>query len=140
MLLREFTFTVKDNKYQVKIPNPGQLIQIETEKALVTNGIYRQIMLSSTVGATYALDVVDMHSYFSVLVPNLLKDMKGAGTSLLEMDLMDFNELRNSYLEKFVPWVISWQEMLSAPPKEIEDSTPENSKESLSEDEKTGAE
>lgn len=116
-LQREIAFKVKENTYQVSIPNPGQILAIEAEKAALSLGMYSQIMSLDTIGSNYALDVVDMHSYLVILVPDLMKDAKAP---LLEMDIFDFNELRNAYSEQLVPWVNSWMKMLNASPKEIE--------------------
>lgn len=119
MLQRDFTFIVKENKYLVKIPTPRQIIQIETEKAVMTNGVYREILSSGTYGSSYSLDVVDMHSYFTVLIPDLLKDINSMGTTMLDMDLMDFNQLKEAYRIQFIPWVNSWMEMINSMPKEV---------------------
>lgn len=119
MLQREFTFKVKDNKYRVSIPNPGQLLAIETEKASISMGIYRNIMAANTIGSNYALDIVDMQAYLSVLVPDLLKDLKAP---ILELDLLDFNQLKKEYSEQFIPWVNSWMSMINAAPEKIVES------------------
>ena len=119
MLQRDFSFIVKDNKYKVNIPSPRQMIQIETEKAIMTNGVYREILSSGTLGSSYSLDVVDMHAYFSTLVPDLLKDINAAGTTMLDMDMFDFDELKKAYTSQFIPWVNSWMKVLNAMPEEI---------------------
>ena len=124
MLQRQthFTFIVgtasaSNNQYTCSIPNPGQLIQIESQKAILSGGMYSAILDSDTYGGTYALDIIDMHSYFSILMPALINDIKA--DSLITMDLFDFNELRQAYRHQFIPWVNSWMNMLAAPPEKL---------------------
>lgn len=120
MLQRDFYFNVKSNRYRMTIPNPGQIIAIENNKTTLSAGLYRNLMNANTIGGNYALDVIDMHAYLTVLCPDFINDIKSE--SLLDMDLADFSELKNAYTDQVIPWINSWQKMLNAEPEK----TPED--------------
>ena len=109
-LRKQFVFKLKSNEYTISIPNPGQLVDIESQKAILSSGLYADIMNSGTLGSNYSLDVIDIQAYLSVLCPELMKDMK---VPTREMDLFDFRELRDAYVEQFVPWVNEWMTVLN---------------------------
>jgi len=109
-LQRELNLQVKGNTYKVEFPTVGKFLDIESTKIKVSRNEYGGFIQSLTRNSLKALDFVDMISYFSVLVPNLLKDLKS--DSYLDLDVMDANELLTVYKENFNPWIESWLKVL----------------------------
>lgn len=69
--------------YEVKYPNVGEQLQIESVKELLSNGKYAQLAATGSKTATQLLDFIDAVSYFTVLIPAIkekidLKNFTGA--------------------------------------------------------------
>ena len=109
------------NIYEVKIPTAGQLIDIEVEKTRLSSGLYGSMARVGTASSSGALDVIDVSAYLRVLVPALMKDLKVA--NITDLDIFDFKLLMKDYSEQFLPWVNDWQRVLNAAPekKKIEE-------------------
>jgi len=111
---REITFKVNvgedERNYRVSIPKGGQLVQIENLKAVFSANNYNGIMSSNTIGSNHALDMVDMNAYISVLVPELIQDLKVK--DLLDLDIFDLQAVQSAYSEIMVPWINDWQTAL----------------------------
>jgi hypothetical protein len=108
------TSQVKDQEYKMEIPTAGQLIAIERAKANLTGGDYRAILASNTVGSSYALDVVDMTAYLTVLCPQLFDDLKVQ--NLIDLDIFDMKQLFQTWQDNCIPWVNDWQQVLREKP------------------------
>lgn len=121
--MRSFVFKVTvqgaSKSYQVEIPTGGQLVQIENLKAIYSGNNYGGVAGSNTIGANYALDLVDMNAYLTVLCPDLIKDLKTE--DLFKIDIFDLKELKEAYDNEFVDWVNKWQEALRSLSKTKED-------------------
>jgi hypothetical protein len=112
---RQITFKVlvgesETRDFTLKIPTGGQLVQIENLKAVYSTNNYQGIVQSGTVGANYALDLVDMNAYVSVLVPKLIEELKMK--DLFELDIFDLQAVKTAYHEQMVPWINEWQTAL----------------------------
>lgn len=68
--------TVLGKKYTVNYPNVGQILEIESLKLLYSNNTYGALVKSGHTTASDLLNLIDAMSYFSVLAPDLIKDMK----------------------------------------------------------------
>ena len=99
---RQITLTVKGNKYEIEFPKVGKFKKIETLKQVLSNGMFSQLLATSTLSAGEALDMIEMESYLSVLAPKLIEDLKCKNFD--ELDLEDFIELKKVYIEQFIPW------------------------------------
>jgi hypothetical protein len=73
--------------------------------------MYRSMNNSGTITSTTALDIIDMTSMFTVLIPQLIKDL--GVSSIMELDVIDSQELLNVYRTQVVAWVINWQKLLA---------------------------
>lgn len=104
---RKIVLKVKGNDYIIEFPNVGKFQSIETMKQVVSKGMYSSLLSTATISSAEVLDMVDMESYFSVLAPKLLKDLKC--DSFGDLDIMDYLELKKVYLEQFIPW---WNNIL----------------------------
>jgi hypothetical protein len=103
-------FNVKGNNYTIKTPTAGQLWQIEEAKSIISNGHYGNVMSNRTFWSEYNLDNIDMFSYFSILCPDLMKDIKV--DSWTELDPFDLEELKDAYRKQFTPWFTDFTTML----------------------------
>ena len=102
----------KELIYNILIPTAGQAIRIENAKAIYSYNNYSGIMSQKTVGANYALDIVDMNAYISILCPKLIEDLEIDGKNLLDLDVFDLQTIKKAYMDQFVPWVNEWQSAL----------------------------
>jgi hypothetical protein len=107
---------IKENSYTVTYPNVGQKIKIEALKQELTEGQYGNMSSSLLQVQWDALEMVDVIAYFSVLIPQLIKDSK---VSLRELDQQDFKELISVYKDKFVPWYNNWNEIIKSKHDEV---------------------
>lgn len=98
------------------IPTAGQLIDIERQKAVLTNGSYGSIVSNRTVGSEFALDIVDMTAYLSVLCPQLFADLKV--DNLTDLDIFDMKQLKGIWDDQCIPWINDWQAVLREKPEE----------------------
>lgn len=89
---------------QVKYPTVGQLLEIENKKMLYSDGRYIEYVASplKTKSVRFAIDVIEMLSHFSVLIPDL--HTKLSVNSYLDLDPITAKELVKVYTEQFEPW------------------------------------
>lgn len=100
--------TIGPNSYDIKIPNNGQLIDIETRKAKLTDGSHSQ-MLFGGGAAQQAYLLTEVVSVFSILIPQLLKDLNT--TSLLELNPIQTKEMVKVYTDIIHPWLTQIREV-----------------------------
>jgi len=103
-------FKVKSNTYTIKFPNVGQIEDIECNKQLISKGMYASLMQMNTKAANDALDMIDMEAFFSILCPDIVKDLKC--DSFRDLGVVDYMELKKSYIDQFVPWWTKIQKIL----------------------------
>jgi hypothetical protein len=89
--------------YEVKYPNVGEQLQIESVKELLSNGKYAQLANTGSKTATQLLDFIDAVSYFTVLIPAMkekidLKNFTGA-------DPMFQKRLSKAYLKYYSEFI-----------------------------------
>ena len=106
--------------YIINFPDAGKLLRIEELKAALAPR-YKEMEQKQSILSDLALDIVDMQSYFSVLCPQLLKDLR---VSLFDLDIVDVIDLRKQYLKQYVPWwndLIRFIQGLPEIPDQVED-------------------
>ena len=101
------TLNVKGNSYTIKFPTVGEFRQIESLKQVLSNGMYNQLATTTTTQAQHAADMIDIEATLTVLAPDLIKDLKC--TNFSDLGIKDYTELRNIYVNDFLPW---WNELL----------------------------
>lgn len=89
-------------EYQVKFPTVGQLQDIEAAKLAYTNGRYVDMAIGGLKTHTFALDSADTIAYFSVLIPELRKDLELKNWR--EIDPFKLKELMVVYKKQFLVW------------------------------------
>jgi hypothetical protein len=104
--MSELKFEVKGNSYTIKVPTPGDMIDIERMKMVLSSGYYNEMMRTSTISAQESLMVIDIQSCFSVLCPDLMKDLKCE--DVRKMVAEDYQMLKAAYTKEFIPWWNAW--------------------------------
>jgi len=106
----EITIGNVTNTYYAKFPTNRQLIDIEALKDAQSNSRYISLIQSQSRLSNYAVDVVDMISYFTVLIPDILKDLPNRDLS--QLDAFDSKNLVDAYKEQFMPWYRQWLHLM----------------------------
>ena len=122
-MLREIKLTIKENSYTVEFPKTGKLIAIENMKAILSNGMYGSMESARTLDSQFALDIIDMEAYFSVLIPKLMKDLRI--DSIKDLHIEDSLEIRAVFMNQFLPFIKQWRDIIAKavnPPKDTEQS------------------
>lgn len=109
---RKKTFKILENTYTVEFPNTGDLMTIEILKTQLSKGQYSSLSESNTVTGNYSRFLVDMIAVFTVLLPDLKKDMNVKTISELKVE--DSKKLLKIYLQEVLPWLNSWFEILNS--------------------------
>lgn len=104
-LATELNLKVLTNNYIIKFPNVGQMLDIESRKMALTGGQYRNLTLNPTASSLMALLNADMISTFSILIPEMAKDMK---IDFFELDIKTSKVLTNAFTKQFLPWYNEW--------------------------------
>ena len=106
---KTFNLKIKEQTYEVKFPNTGQLLDIQQRKSIITNGQYGNFSDQGTSGL-YAKYLADMIATFEVLIPKLKADLN---VSIMELESADSKDLLNVYLTDFLPWYEKWLTFLN---------------------------
>lgn len=109
MLQRAITVRIQENVYEVKFPNVGQMIDIESRKATLSSGQYKSMVSAGNRLSNMALDYIDMVSTFGVLIPNFIKDMT---VDIFTLDLEKGRELIKVYKKEVLPFITEWMNTL----------------------------
>lgn len=114
---RKKTFKIEGHSYEVEFPTTGGLMDIEIIKAQLSRGQYNNIADSGTAAGAYSRYLIDMIAVFTILFPDLKKDMNVK--SISEIDPLASKKLLNIYIKKVMPWLNEWFELLNADDEEI---------------------
>lgn len=110
-MITEKEIKIKGRSYKIAYPNVGQYYEIESLKQRLGRGYYNALLSNPTKTAQDALDMIDIEATLTVLVPDLLKDMKV--DSFSELGILDFKELRSVYNKEIYPFLKELQDELS---------------------------
>jgi len=113
-LSRTISVTIEKNNYTVKYPTIGQLMKIEAMKMLYSTNTYGSLVRARTKSAERALDIIDMMSHFSILMPTLNDDLIGV-SSIEDLDQEVAQKLIKVYLAEVKPWLEKWDALLTSP-------------------------
>lgn len=105
-LNRVLKLKIKNNTYEVKFPNTGQLIDIEQKKSQIS------IKDKTNVSGFWAHNLAMAIATFEILIPDLKKDLNV--DSFWKMELEDSNELVRAYVNEFLPWFNPWIDSISS--------------------------
>ena len=98
-------FKILENQYEVKPITAGNVIDIESNKLLFSNGTYKEMLQSNLYGATFAQEIVECFAVLEVLLPKNFKDDLKV-KSLFELDLKNTLELIKQYKEQLSPMYV----------------------------------
>lgn len=107
MIEREITVTYNGNKFQVKFPNVGQMIDIESLKNGLTGGKYGSFAASGVKSMYFILDMVDTIAFLTVMCPKLKKavmDEEDEDKDFMKMKPETLKELIGVYKKQILPW------------------------------------
>ena len=104
--MSELIFEVKGNTYTIKVPTPGNMIDVERIKQALSGGYYDNMMRTGTISAQETLMVIDIQAHFSVQCPDLMKDLKCEDVRNLSAE--DYQVLKSAYVKQFIPWWNNW--------------------------------
>jgi len=105
------TLEIGENSYEVKYPNNGQLIDIESLKITLSKGNLDGMLFARTPGSQLAFFTVEMISTFTILIPQLMKDIKV--DSLLDLDPIETKGLIKVYQSQYYPWYKEWYDYIN---------------------------
>lgn len=106
--------------YTVNFPNIGNLMDIEARKMALSNGTYGLLVASKTIEATKTLDLIDAISTFSVLIPELTKDLDVDNYTQIGVKIGLF--ITKAYTEQYYKW---YSEIIEEINKAVEEATKE---------------
>lgn len=113
---KELKIEIKGNAYTIKHPNTGQFIDIQSMKAKLTEDNYGS--LKGDYNSDYAKILVDMIATFSVLLPELKKDLNVP--AFLGLSLLESREILDPYIETYLPWITLYLDIVTAVKKKDE--------------------
>ena len=86
---------IDENSYPVTFPNVGQMMDIESMKYALTGNRYKEMALSTVRSTLYVLDLVDAIATFSVMIPDLIKDL--TINNLLDMNPLESKKIVSAH-------------------------------------------
>lgn len=106
MIEREITISYNNKKFQVKFPNVGQLIDIESLKNALTGGKYGSFAASGVKSMYFILDIVDTIAFLTVMCPKLKNFIteEEDGIDYTQMKPETVKTLVTVYKEQILPW------------------------------------
>lgn len=104
-------FVVNGNSYLINFPTVGDYYAIEASKQSLSLGFYNSLSESSVLSAYNATDMIDIEATLTILCPQLIKDLKCE--SFKKLGIKDYLMIKQAYIEQFVPWWKSIQELLN---------------------------
>lgn len=124
MIKKQIDLTIFGNKYPCIFPNTGNFMDIQILKAKITENFYDSLKMLERDGMIASI-ICDAIAHFSVLIPDLKKDLNV--TSFLLLDLDKIIEMSYVYKDTFFPWFNDLMEQVTAPKvkptEEIKDVT-----------------
>lgn len=116
MVKEEVKISVKGHEYKVSFPTVGQFYRIEATKQALSRGYYNSMAMSPIKSAQQALDMIDIEATLTVLVPDLINDLKVK--SFDELDVRDYKLIQTEYYKSVAPFFKEVQDVLNGESKE----------------------
>lgn len=114
-MTREIQVKIRENSYKVEFPNVGKLQDIERLKAVLSGGMYGSMESNRTMDGQFALDMIDMEAYFTVLIPDLIEDLKVK--SFRNLSIEDAVEIKEIFVKQLLPFMKQWRDIINKPMK-----------------------
>lgn len=100
---------IENREFTLKFPNTGQFIDLEKAKVRYAEGYAME--LSQTGNGFYARILIDAIATFSVLIPELVKEINL--NSIFETDILFSKKLVKIYRDEVMPWYKEWTDLLT---------------------------
>lgn len=108
---KNISFRIGDNTYDVKYPNTGQMLQIESLKFALTQNGYNSLVGGDTTASQIARFTTDMIAFFTTCCPKLKKDLNVDTFS--ELEATSSKKLLQVYIKSIIPWLTEWEIILN---------------------------
>jgi|ERR1700748_891394 len=99
-----------EKKYEIKFPNTGKLLSIQSLKASLLKGQLGSILEGNTSSGDYVAILADMIASLTIVCPQIITDMNV--NSISELDAVDSAKLLKVYIEQYLPWYNEWSIIL----------------------------
>lgn len=115
---RSLEIVVGDKTYKLNFPNTGELMELAILRAKLSDGNYNSISNTLILGDKLAQFAIDTVAHLSILCKtsssedSLLKDLNVK--NYLELSVLDMKKLIKIYIDKILPWMNSWYELLNS--------------------------
>ncbi len=120
----ELVISILKNEYTLKNPDTGQFIDIEVKKVIIANERNDGLMARGTEESIKASFLIDAIATFSILIPQLEKDINT--TSIYRLTQLQSAQILQVYLKKVHPWLKEWQKVINDSINEINKAEEEN--------------
>lgn len=104
-LKQKLNFEYQGNEYSIEYPTVGQYLDIENEKIKLSKGNWGNLVISGTISAYRATQIIDCIANLKILCPQIFKDMK---VDVFEIDAKDFTSLVLLFQKVIRKWYNEW--------------------------------
>lgn len=112
MITESKKIKIRGKEYTLTFPNVGQYYEIEAMKQRLGRGFYNTMLGNPTKTAQEALDMIDIEATISILMPELMKDLKV--DSFSQLGLLDYQDIKKVYNTEIFPFMKEIIDMLSS--------------------------
>lgn len=123
-LNRELVVEIAGHSYRLAFGRTGDLIDIEVRKGQFSQNQYAHMIGTATATGNYASFIVDAFATFSVLAPEMAKNLNKK--SFFDLDLTDTQKIVEVYVTKVLPWINEWMRFLNKQVEEVEKTAVNN--------------
>lgn len=101
--------SIGDYEYDIKFPNNGKLIDIESYKVNLTNGASKSLLFGDTASQEAYMSLCAVAT-FEILIPDMFKNMNIK--SLLDLNPLQSKQILKAY-EKYYKWMAEWRRYIN---------------------------
>lgn len=109
--MEQIIFKTKGREYPLPAFTIGQYFNIEATKQVLGKGFYNSIAQSPFQSGANAQEAIDMEAIITILIPDLIKDLKC--DSISQLGIVDYLELKKDFDAQIVPWWNGVLEMMN---------------------------
>lgn len=120
----EIQIKIQNFEFTVKYPLSGEMIEIATLKAKLSDNQYNELMYQNSTEAGFALKLINTYCFLTVMVPSLKDKDKLNVQSLMDITALESVELIHIYDNQISPWLSEWTEIINQRINELK-GTPE---------------
>lgn len=99
---KSIKISIDGQEYIIKFPNVGEILDIETKKAALSNGQYKELVQMNTKNSYWVLDIIDSIATFSTLIPQLREKL--SVSSYGELDQFTAKKIVKAYNKTYLPF------------------------------------